>query len=138
MTTTRRNFLGGLALLAVSPVAIKNLDLSPGEPKEIEVAQLADMQREINRVGPLGTSGIRAALVARINAHWALFGEPPKALFLSQREAMEYEQSLRPQLRYEVTRINEAGYQNMLFRGIPVISTDHQLLIPEDQLHALA
>lgn len=132
--TTRRNFLGGLALLAVSPVAVQNIGLSPGGTKEIEVAQLADMRREIEKVGPLGTSGIRAALAARINAHVALFGEPPKALFMSHAEAAQYERSLAPQIRFEISDISRAGYDNLLFRGIPVMAVDNQLNIPEDQL----
>jgi hypothetical protein len=132
--TTRRNFLGGLALLAVSPAAVQNMGLRPGETKEIEVAQLADMQREIDKVGPLGTSGIRAALAARINAHYALFGERPKALFLSNTEMQQYERSLAPTIRYQVERISHVGFYNLMFRGIPVMAIDNQMLIPESQL----
>jgi len=132
--TTRRNFLGGLALLAVSPAVVQNIGLGPGESKEIEVAQLADMRREISKAGPLGTSGIRAALASRINAHWALFGEAPKVLFVSNGEAMAYEKALNPLHRYSVTRIEQMGYQNLLFKNIPVMAVDNQMMIPLEQL----
>jgi hypothetical protein len=132
--TTRRNFLGGLALLAVSPVLINELDLGPGAKREIEVAQMSDIQREIDKVGPLGTSGIRAALVARINAHWALFGEAPKVLFLSHGEVQQFETSMRPEIRYQVEAFSKMGYDNLLFKGIPVMFVDNQMLIPQEQL----
>jgi hypothetical protein len=132
--TTRRNFLGGLALLAVAPATVREIGLEPGGSKEIEVAQLADMRREIDKIGPLGTSGIRAALASRINAHYALFGELPKALFVSHGEANAYERELTPVMRYTLTDVSRAGYDNLLFRGIPVMSVDNQLMIPEGQL----
>ena len=92
------------------------------------------MRREIDKVGPLGTSGILAALSARINTHYALFGEPPKALFVSHAEAEQYERALNPVHRYIVHDVAAAGYDNLLFRGIPVIAVDNQMLIPQDQL----
>ena len=121
-------------MLAVSPAVVQNIGLGPGESKEIEVAQLADMRREISKAGPLGTSGIRAALASRINAHWALFGEAPKVLFVSNGEAMAYEKALNPLHRYSVTRIEQMGYQNLLFKNIPVMAVDNQMMIPLEQL----
>lgn len=130
MTISRRNFLGGAALLAVSPAVVAGLDLS-GD-KAIEIGSM-DQIRALERTGPLGTSEIRAALVARINCHWHLFGEPPKILFLSAQEAASYEKSLLPVQRYSVTNVSNAGYKNLLFKNIPVASVDHQLMVPEER-----
>ena len=128
MSLSRRKFLGGAALLAVSPAVVSGLDLT-GE-KSIDIASMDDL-RALERTGPLGTSEIRAALVARINCHWHLFGEPPKILFLSPQEASSYEKSLVPVQRYSVTDVSNAGYDNLMFKGIPVASVDHQLMVPE-------
>lgn len=123
--TSRRNFLGGMALAAISPAGAVLLDRPREASAQIETKELVDA---ISAPAP---QEIRLAMKNRINAHWAMIGEAPKVLFVNAREMTALLDAVSPHLRYVEIHAQQAGFQNLLFGGIPVVYADSQMMIPE-------
>jgi len=118
----RRGFLrgtlltGGAALVAPALVT----DGLASADSSVAILQPSDHvppQFEVDR--------IIQDLTARLNAHVALFGEAPKAMFVNRFELRAYVTALSPSLRYQNERLAKQGVPNVMFKGVPVISVDN-------------
>lgn len=63
-------------------------------------------------------------LTKRIYAYEALAQEPPKALFVNRYEFRALTIELAPHTRFMNDLVAKKGYNNLMLRGVPVITVD--------------
>ena len=114
-----------MAAALVAPSAVL-LDRPKEAAAQIATGDLADT------VAAAAPIDMRIALKSRINAHWAMFGEPPKVLFVNSPEYESLLRSTEPLVRYTDVSLATAGFENLMFKNIPVVYADQTLSIPND------
>ena len=56
--------------------------------------------------------------------HYEIDGETPKKLIVPARMFHEYEDALTPQVRYTDMKFANGGFNNLMFKNIPIIRGD--------------
>lgn len=129
----RRNFLRGTLLTGTAGLIAPGIASLIGEERA-ESATLAIVTPEemSDEIAAMNSSQLQR-LIARINAHFEMFGEPPKALFVNRYEMRAVIQDIAPLARFRATSdyLAERGYNNILVKGVPVICLEADALVSD-------
>lgn len=123
---SRRGFLRGVLLAgtagALAPLAVAEGLVSAESPiAMIDDAVDVHVPKHIIET-------IIPDLLARINAHHHLFGEPPRALFVNRFELRALALALTPVTRYSNSGLERRGVPNLMLKNIPVVSVDNDTI----------
>lgn len=67
------------------------------------------------------TEALALARMSNLYNTLSVFGEHPDRIFTTQALWEKYESLLQPQLRYSDAKVADAGFQNLIFKSVPIV-----------------